>query len=196
MSQQTTDARHPRRTNGGGGLFTFLVGIAAGAAAGYYLSTEEGRRLRSRLGEHATTYGSQANALARDGSQRANENLRTAIRQGREYVNDLSATVKTRVDDLSATAKTRLDETGTTARARAHELGAVAKQKASELSETARAKAHDLGASAKSKADQTSSSFQEGVARGRARLDRQRAEIDNLVSDDRQGDASDPAADN
>ena len=125
---------------GGGGLFTFLVGIAAGAAAGYYLSTEEGRRMRERLGERTQTLTNEAGTYARQTTERVNENLQTALDQSREKVNEFTETVKHRVDELSSTAKSQLDR--------------------------------------------TSNSFQEGIERGKAKLDKQKAEIENLVKND------------
>ena len=122
---------------GGGGLFTFLVGIAAGAAAGYYLSTEEGRRMRERLGDRTQHFTDEASTYARQTSERVNENLQSALAQSREKVNEFTETVKHRVDELSATAK--------------------------------------------SSVDRTANSFQEGIERGKAKLDKQKAEIENLV---------------
>ncbi len=125
--------------NSGGGLFTFLVGIAAGAAAGYYLSTEEGRRMRTRLAERTQELRSEATQYARTTSERVNENLGKAVNQGKSYVNDLTETVKTRVDDLNTSARQTMDK--------------------------------------------TSGSFQEGIARGKAKLDQQKSDIDHLVQD-------------
>ena len=126
------------RTNkSGGGLFTFIVGIAAGAAAGYYLSTEEGRRMRSKLSERTQELTSDASVYARETSTKVQENVNAAVDQSRVYVNDLSETVKSRVEDLTE--------------------------------------------SAKAKAKTTSNSFQDGINRGRAKLDQQKAEIEDLV---------------
>jgi len=126
-------------SNNKGGLFTFLVGIAAGAAAGYYLSTEEGRRMREKLSERTGEFTDEATRYAKEQSEKVNHNLSEAMEQGRHYVNDLSETVKHKVD----------------------EYGTVAREKI----------------------DQTSNAFQEGVSRGKTKLDQQKAEIDSLIND-------------
>ncbi|MFK8056095.1 MAG: YtxH domain-containing protein [Saprospiraceae bacterium] len=125
--------------NSKGGLFTFLVGIAAGAAAGYYLSTEEGRRMREKLSERTGEFTDEASRYAKEKSEKVNHNLNEAMEQGRHYVNDLTDTVKHKVD----------------------EYGSVAREKM----------------------DQTSSAFQEGVSRGKTKLNQQKAEIDSLIND-------------
>lgn len=125
------------QANKGGGFFTFLVGIAAGAAAGYYLSTEEGRRMRERLGDKSRTLSNDAATFAKDTSAKVNDNLQTALEQSRTAVNDLTATVKTRIDDYSTNVRQQVDKTST--------------------------------------------SFQEGIERGRAKLEKQKAEIETLV---------------
>jgi len=125
--------------NNRGGLFTFLVGIAAGAAAGYYLSTEEGRRMREKLSEKTGEFTDEARSYAKETSEKVNHKLDEAMEQGRHYVNDLSETVKHKVD----------------------EYGSVAREKI----------------------DQTSSAFQEGVSRGKTKLNQQKAEIESLIND-------------
>ena len=95
----------------GGGLFTFIVGIAAGAAAGYYLSTEEGRRVRERLQSRSNDFAGEASTYARQTGTKVNANLNTALDQSRSYVNDLTANVKSKVDEISTNARQQIDRT-------------------------------------------------------------------------------------
>ena len=136
------------KSNGGSGLFTFLLGVAAGAAAGYYLSTEEGRRMRERLAERSSAWAEEAQNYAKQTSERVNSSINTAMEQGRSYVDDLSKEVRTRVDQFSTQAREQVDR--------------------------------------------TQSAFQEGVARGKAKIDEQKAEIDNLVKNGDAGNSSTP----
>ena len=172
-----------RETRGGGGLFTFLVGIAAGAAAGYYLSTEEGRRVRQRLQDRSSNFARDAQTYARDSSSKASGGLHDAVEKGNRLINDLSAEVKAKANAFGTDARAKADEVSANVKATVDQVAANAKVRVDELSGEVKTRVEEYRRAAQDSASRSQSAFQEGVERGKAKLNQQKAEIDNLVKD-------------
>lgn len=99
--------------SGKGGLW-FLLGAIAGAAAGFYLNSAEGRRFRERMAEQATDYGRTISEQAQNQYSHLSSNVNSALEQGKTYVNEFGKTVKTKIDEVANTAKSAVGsiETG------------------------------------------------------------------------------------
>lgn len=183
-----------RRESRRGGFFTFLVGIAAGAAAGYYLSTEEGRRVRQRFQDRSTAFAQDAQSYARDSSTRGKSGLQDAVEKSRVAIDKLTADVKARAETVGADVKTRAEAVSTDVKTKVDELSAKAKTTVDAVSKDAKSKVDSVSGEVKARVDEyrkaaqdsasrSQSAFQEGVERGKAKLNQQKAEIDNLVKD-------------
>ena len=176
----TPPARQEKRR---GGLLTFLFGIAAGAAAGYYLSTEEGRRVRQRVQDRSSAFARDAQTYAQSSSEKGRAGLQDAVAKSRTAIDSLTTDVKAKAETLSADVKTKVDELSAKAKTTVDTVSADAKTKVESLSGEVKTRVEEYRQAAKDSASRSQSAFQEGVERGRAKLNQQKAEIDNLVKD-------------
>jgi len=70
------------------------LGLLLGAAAGYWLNTPQGRRLRRESQNTITEYGKQATGYLQATGSRINENVQGYVNQGQEILAQGQANVK------------------------------------------------------------------------------------------------------
>ncbi len=86
-----------RRRNG----LLFLLGVAVGAAAGYYANSDEGRKVRRETGDRLNEFGNEMSTSAKEQMNQLSENMNRAVGRSRHYVDDVSATLKNRINSLA-----------------------------------------------------------------------------------------------
>lgn len=77
--------------------FAFLFGIAAGAAAGYWLNSNQGRQWRRDTSSKLEETGSQLQEKARQQVEHVKEGFNSALESGREYAGNIESTIKEKI---------------------------------------------------------------------------------------------------
>ena len=73
----------------------FILGAAAGIAAGYYLNSDKGRRMRHDAGDQLVRYGSSLSEKASGGA-----------RHMQSYANDIGEAIRNHLNSLSDSTNT------------------------------------------------------------------------------------------
>ena len=79
------------------GLF-FLTGLAVGAAAGYYINSDEGRKARRQAGETINKFGEDVTTRTREQFNHLSDNVNDAYNRGKTYVGDVRSTIRSRIN--------------------------------------------------------------------------------------------------
>ncbi|MEM9887761.1 MAG: hypothetical protein AAF849_17840 [Bacteroidota bacterium] len=87
----------------------FWLGIAAGAAAGYYLNSDEGRRARRQAVTKANEYGTQIQEKAQVTYQQAAENVNGVLEKGKEQAGRFQKQAKSTINQVSSSLKSTVD---------------------------------------------------------------------------------------
>ncbi len=87
-----------------------ILGLAAGAAAGWWLNSDKGRKWRRDTSEAMSETGTKLNEQARVQLEAAQESLEQTIDKSREYLDSMSQTVKSKIDEFKSTAKGKVEE--------------------------------------------------------------------------------------
>lgn len=80
----------------------FLLGVAAGAAAGYYINSEEGKKVRRQAADRVNEFGQEVETRARDQFDQFSSNLNEAVDRSKHYADDVSSNLKSRIDALAS----------------------------------------------------------------------------------------------
>ena len=87
-----------------------ILGLAAGAAAGWWLNSDKGRKWRKDTSEALSETGTKFNEQARIQLENAQASLEQTIEKSREYVDSMSNAVKGKIDEFRTTAKEKVEE--------------------------------------------------------------------------------------
>jgi hypothetical protein len=84
-------------------LFAFL-GFAAGAAAGWWLNTDQGRAWRKDTSDKINEWGQEVSEKATLGADIVQETVKHTIDQGQSYVTQAGNVIKEKFDTFSHSA--------------------------------------------------------------------------------------------
>src|SRR5690606_31395994 len=87
----------------------FLLGAAVGAAAGYYLNSESGKKLRAETSNKANELAEKAEAKTKEGLQQFKSGFESAIEKSKDVINDASGVVKEKLSRLESKSEHILD---------------------------------------------------------------------------------------
>lgn len=93
-----------RRNNG-----LFWLGLVAGAAAGYWLNSDRGRKFQQDTADKAKEYGSQIKETSQQQIEQLSSNVNQWIEQGQTYASDIQTVLKERINTASSKAKTAVN---------------------------------------------------------------------------------------
>jgi len=88
----------------------FLLGVAVGAAAGYYFNSDEGRKVRRETEKKLNEFSNDVNVSAKEQFNHLSANMNDMVDRSRHYVDDVSSVVKQRVDKLAKTSEDKSAE--------------------------------------------------------------------------------------
>lgn len=83
------------RNNTGLGL---IIGLAAGAAAGFWLNSNQGRKWRKDSMEKANEYGTVVKEAAQSGVEAVSSTMSSTVGKGKDYLVVLADMVKERLE--------------------------------------------------------------------------------------------------
>lgn len=86
-----------RRRNG----LLFLLGVAVGAAAGYYANSDEGRKARREAGGKLNDFSNEMTDSARVQVEQLTDNVNRAMDRSKHYVDDISTDLANRINALA-----------------------------------------------------------------------------------------------
>jgi gas vesicle protein len=86
----------------------FLLGVVAGAAAGYYINSEEGKRARRQAAQRVNEFGHEMEERARGQIDQFSSNLNEAVDRSKHYANDVTSNLKSRIDSLAGRSRQTL----------------------------------------------------------------------------------------
>ena len=79
------------------GMF-FLAGIVVGAAAGFYINSDGGRKVRRQAGESINKFGEDVTVKTREQFNHLSENVNEVYDRGKTYVDDVRSSIRTRIN--------------------------------------------------------------------------------------------------
>jgi len=91
----------------------FWLGLVAGAAAGYWLNSDRGRRFQKDTADKAKEYGSQIKETSQQQIEQLSSNVNQWIEQGQTYANDIQSVMKDKINTASSKAKTVVNDAET-----------------------------------------------------------------------------------
>ncbi len=95
-----------RRRNG----LLFLLGVAVGAAAGYYANSDEGRQVRRETGDKLNEFGNEMSTSAKEQMDQLSQNMNRAVDRSKHYVDDVGSTLKSRINTLAKASEERTNQ--------------------------------------------------------------------------------------
>lgn len=111
----------------------FLLGAAVGAAAGYYLNSESGRKLRTETSEKAGELALKAEGKAKEGLDQFKTGFSEAVDKSKEVLAEAKSTVKETVNRLESKSEHVLDSAENAYRRGVNEARSKINQKATEI---------------------------------------------------------------
>ena len=111
----------------------FLLGAAVGAAAGYYLNSESGRKFRSETTQKANELAEKAEVRTKEGIGQFKTGFDSAIEKSKEVITDAKGTMKEKLAKLESKSESALDTAENAYRRGAEEARSRINQKASEI---------------------------------------------------------------
>lgn len=111
----------------------FLLGAAVGAAAGYYLNSESGRKLRTETSNKANELAEKAETRTKEGLSQFKTGFDSAVEKSKEVISDASESVKDRLAQFEGKSEKVLDKAENAYRKGAEEARSRINQKASEI---------------------------------------------------------------
>ncbi len=87
-----------------------ILGLAAGAAAGWWLNSDKGRKWRKDTSEAMSETGTKLNEQAKVQLENAQASLEQTIEKSREYLDSMSTAVREKMDEFKSTAKEKVEE--------------------------------------------------------------------------------------
>lgn len=97
--------------NRGRSIWRFWFGLAAGVAAGMYLNSDEGRKLRKEYNERLSNWGQDISKRARDEFGNFSEKASEAIEKSKTYADETRNNLKGKVEKFSKAAEEAIDKT-------------------------------------------------------------------------------------
>ena len=88
----------------------FLLGVAMGAAAGYYINSENGRRVRRQATASINDFGVEVKTKAKDQFGHLSHDVSEVVEQGKEYINDLRTRMGKAGSETAKMTKRELDK--------------------------------------------------------------------------------------
>lgn len=92
--------------------FALLFGVAAGAALGWWLNSDNGRDWRRRTADNITDYSDQVAHKATEGMETARESVNRAFSKSKLYASNVSESLVDKARDYAETATNVMDQTG------------------------------------------------------------------------------------
>ena len=99
------------KENRGRSVWRFWLGLAAGVAAGLYLNSNEGRRLRKEYGERLNHWSKDISDRAQDEFTNFSGKASEAIEKSKTYADETRNTLKEKVGQFSKAAEEAIDRT-------------------------------------------------------------------------------------
>lgn len=118
----------------------FLLGAAVGAAAGYYLNSESGRKLRTDTSNKANELAEKAESKTKEGIHQFKTGFHSAVEKSKEVLHDAKDNVKEKFAKLEDKSERVLDTAESAYRKGAEEARSRINQKASEIEDLLDAK--------------------------------------------------------
>lgn len=100
-----------KENNRGRSIWRFWFGLAAGVAAGLYLNSNEGRKLRKDYNERLNNWGNDMSERARNEFGTFSEKASEAIEKSKDYADETRNNLKVKVEKLSKAAEEAIDKT-------------------------------------------------------------------------------------
>lgn len=85
------------------------LGVVAGAAAGWWLNSDRGRKFRKDTAEKAVEVGNQVGDTAREQISNVSENLKNLAGQGKETIAKAGDAIKNGISNLASSASDQVD---------------------------------------------------------------------------------------
>lgn len=95
-----------------------LVGLAGGAALGWWLNTDKGREFRKNTGEKLNEFGNTVSETTQRQYANAAENVKSAIETGKEGLNNTLETGKKSLNETLEVGKTYATSIAETAKSK------------------------------------------------------------------------------
>ncbi len=111
----------------------FLLGAAVGAAAGYYLNSESGKKLRAETSQKANELAEKAEAKTKEGLNQFKSGFDSAIEKSKDVLAEATETVKHRLARMENKTEDVLDKAESAYRRGAEDARMHINQKASEI---------------------------------------------------------------
>ena len=118
----------------------FLLGAAVGAAAGYYLNSESGRKLRTETSIKAGELAEKAELKTKEGLNQFKTGFDSAVEKSKEVLTEATGSVKEKLAQLEKKSEHALDTAENAYRRGADEARSRINQKASEIEDLLEAK--------------------------------------------------------
>lgn len=88
----------------------FGLGLLAGAALGYWLNSEQGRKVRKDTSDQITTYTNQATDYTKEKVSAAQTSLNTSIEKAQELLQNLTEYAKNTISRTANSAEATLEK--------------------------------------------------------------------------------------
>ncbi|SRR5690554_827317 len=111
----------------------FLLGAAVGAAAGYYLNSESGKKLRAETSEKATRLAEQAEAKTKESLNQFKSGFDSAIEKSKDVIAEASENVKHKLSRMENKTENVMNKAENAYRKGAEDARMHINQKASEI---------------------------------------------------------------
>ena len=111
----------------------FLLGAAVGAAAGYYLNSESGKKLRAETSQKANQLAEKAETKTKEGLNQFKSGFDSAIEKSKDVLAEATETVKHRLTRMENKTEDVLDKAESAYRRGAEDARMHINQKAAEI---------------------------------------------------------------
>lgn len=111
----------------------FLLGAAVGAAAGYYLNTESGKKLRAETSQKANELAEKAESKTKEGLHQFKSGFDSAVEKSKDVISEATESVKHKLSRMENKSENMLDTAENAYRRGAEEARSHINQKASEI---------------------------------------------------------------
>ena len=98
-----------RRNNGSNG-WALLLGLVAGGAAGYFLASESGRKVRQDASKKLNEVGNELTASLRDQIDKASTRIEDALAKAKNYAGEASSSFQEGMEKAKAKVNQKAEE--------------------------------------------------------------------------------------
>lgn len=88
----------------------FGLGLLAGAALGYWLNTEQGRKVRKDTSDQITTYSNQAAGYTKEKVNAAQNSLNSTLEKAQDLLHSLTDYAKNTISRTASSAESTLEK--------------------------------------------------------------------------------------